>query len=146
MIRRFLKRNSGSSAIDVRPLEHAVVGAADRDQKGVIKCESDVQNFAGVSGISLAFAALRNARIAIQLYLNQEDVTFASRRRKKTEPYQTAVISNGDDVPTVASADSMHWCAAGNFWHQSCHSPAMSAGPRVPRRAAKQVKILHDLK
>ena len=78
------------------------------------------------------------------------DVTFASlnqtRQKEKTETYQAEIISDSHDVSSVASADSMHWCAAGNLRHQSCHSPAVGACPGVPRRAAKQVEILHDLK
>ena len=75
----------GDSAVNVRPLEHAVVRTcpavtvlhwgnvgvrtAHRHQKRVVERESDVQNFAGVAGVALALAALGHARVAVQLDL-----------------------------------------------------------------------------
>lgn len=64
------------SAINVRPLKHAIVRAANRNKERVVERESDIQNFAGVTGVALAFAALRHARIAVKLHLHQRAVMF----------------------------------------------------------------------
>ena len=136
------------SAINVRPLKHAVVRAANRNKERIVERESDIQNFAGVAGVALALAALGHARVAIKLDLRGGGRSFfmfvnSQWLQHNWAKYQSEVIGDGEDVPTVAPTHCMHRSSTSHFGHQSRHCPAERTRPRVPRRSSQHVEVLH---